>query len=400
MQNVSESNASGKLCSGCGVCTAVCPRSCIQLEENEKGELRPSILENACTHCGACMSVCPFIHALTVEADKTTCFVGRVDEYEREGSSGGVASWFLTELLRRGIVDACVCVAPQSQSSELFRYVICGTAEDLRKCQGSAYYPVTLQDVLKGIRTGEKTVAIVTVPCFAAALFNLRESSAFWKRRIRLVVGIVCGHMPNKRMVDCLAWSRGYERKDIVSCRFRIPHDDRPAWDYGMRLRFKDGNEFASFGSEDFGFLFWHRLFAQKCCNACDDVFARGANITFMDAWLPEYKELRVGTSMVLCRDRLCEDILTQLIERGSLEECPPVYAEEAQHDLVKFKSEAGKHPAEDRLIDSVAKLCESHAKSPSILDELRRLCYMQDLRQTNKLLWTLITIKDRIVGR
>lgn len=400
MQNVVERNAGGKQCSGCGACVAACSKGCIQVEENERGELRPKFLDDVCTHCGICVRVCPFIHAGVAKDDAPTCFIGRAEEYERDGSSGGVATWFLAELLRQGVVDACVCVAPQSQPSELFRYVICRTAEDLRKCQGSAYYPVTLQEVLNDISAGEETVAIVTVPCFATALRNLRELHAFWKQRIRLVVGLVCGHMPSKRMVDCLVWSRGYERDDIESCRFRIPAEDKPAWDYGMRLRFRDGNEFTSFGSEDFGFLFWHRLFAQKCCNACDDVFARNADVTFMDAWLPEYKELRTGTSMVLCRDQMCEDILAQLVERGSLEECLPGRAEEAQHDLVKFKSRAGEHLAEDMLIDEVARLCESHVKSPRILDELRRLCYMQDLRRKNRLLWTLITTKDRIVGR
>ncbi|MBA7629695.1 Ferredoxin-type protein NapF [subsurface metagenome] len=46
------------LCSGCGVCVAVCPYDASKLEETEKG-LKAVIDELKCKRCGVCVSACP-----------------------------------------------------------------------------------------------------------------------------------------------------------------------------------------------------------------------------------------------------------------------------------------------------------------------------------------------------
>jgi ferredoxin len=49
------------VCDHCGVCVAVCPENCIDLEAH-----RIDIDDNLCTRCGFCVVVCP-VEALKKE---------------------------------------------------------------------------------------------------------------------------------------------------------------------------------------------------------------------------------------------------------------------------------------------------------------------------------------------
>ena len=46
-------------CTGCAACYNVCPKNCIQMKENEYGEVQPFIAEKECIDCGSCRRVCP-----------------------------------------------------------------------------------------------------------------------------------------------------------------------------------------------------------------------------------------------------------------------------------------------------------------------------------------------------
>ena len=55
---IPEIEVNEELCSGCGVCIAVCPYQASKLETNE-GKLRSVVDETRCKRCGVCITVCP-----------------------------------------------------------------------------------------------------------------------------------------------------------------------------------------------------------------------------------------------------------------------------------------------------------------------------------------------------
>lgn len=73
-------------------------------------------------------------------------YVGHAEEEEfrARGSSGGMLTWILTELIRTGKVDAVVHVkkADNPHDGILFRYAVSKTPDEVQAGAKSRYYPV------------------------------------------------------------------------------------------------------------------------------------------------------------------------------------------------------------------------------------------------------------------
>lgn len=72
-----------------------------------------------------------------------------------------------------------------------------------------------------------------------------------------------------------------------------------------------EGNEGIPQSYHELPFHLWHyHYFKQNACNYCDDVFGEVADVTFMDAWLPEYISDYKGTSLVIARTSSVQELL------------------------------------------------------------------------------------------
>ena len=81
-----------ELCTGCGVCAAVCPVRCITMEADDEGFLRPLIHAGKCMSCHRCQQVCPILTARSLPDNETVAYAAiNTDEQVRLNStSGGV----------------------------------------------------------------------------------------------------------------------------------------------------------------------------------------------------------------------------------------------------------------------------------------------------------------------
>jgi coenzyme F420-reducing hydrogenase beta subunit len=61
-------------------------------------------------------------------------------------------------------------------------------------------------------------------------------------------------------------------------------------------------------------------MFTPFCCTVCNDYTSELADITFGDAWLPEFAGDKTGQSMIITRTSFTEEILQRMISKKLIE--------------------------------------------------------------------------------
>ncbi len=345
-RNVCESIVPNDLCIGCGVCAGVCPAHVLTMRFNDFGAYIPVEESEGCLpKCDLCLRVCPFSDQEDNEDTLARAafaqipgiqhtpelgyyldtYVGysQVDGHRENGSSGGLATWFLETLLTRGIVDKVICVTSNpGNPQKLFRFAVLDSVEAVRNASRSCYYPVEMSEVIREILSQEGRYVITGLPCFLKGLRLAMRKDARLRRRIVALVGLVCGQAKTRYFAEYLCAACGGDPNSLVEVRFRLKDPERPAQDYAHQFTWKDKGQLISrkiYWTEGIEDIWTHDYFKPNACNFCDDVFAETADVVFMDAWLPEYNQDPKGHNLVLVRTTWIHDIFQNGQQSGEL---------------------------------------------------------------------------------
>ena len=179
------------LCIGCGLCVYKCPNKALGMTLNADGFYIAEKIDS-CDDSGECIDVCPFnpfpnSKAATEDEiakefmDKylerhpkvgnyVNIYAGYSVNHRLTSSSGGIATYVLGELLKRGIVDHVFSVNKSEQAGVQYQYSVSSTLEQLMVASKTRYFPVTLGNVMSEIHRLDGRVAIVGVACFVKAV--------------------------------------------------------------------------------------------------------------------------------------------------------------------------------------------------------------------------------------
>ena len=333
MNNVNDGK---RICIGCGVCSGICES--IIMETDDMGAYIPKVDISNCSYCGKCIKVCPFSEDVKNEdvignllysqieqikyAPETgyylSCYEGYTETYRKSSASGGIATLFLEKCIAKNIVDEVICVGScnegEKKYKKLYKYVAVNKPFDLVKYSKSAYYPIEISEVLREIRQNDKRVAITVLPCMAKAIRLASQYDKNIRDNIKIIVALTCGGLPKKSMIDYVSMKNNFTSQKIQELKFRVKDDKYLNKNYCMQMTLDDRIVTSRLHKEDFGFAFLNRLFHHLACNCCDDVYGECADISFMDAWLSEYDKDTLGTSIVITRSKLAEDIMKQIL--------------------------------------------------------------------------------------
>lgn len=310
------------LCIGCGICAGICPQNILKIQDNKYGEYIPFEISNCISGCGLCLEVCPFSNNenetqigkkiyRSIEGASNQpetgyyleAYAGYSSEFRQKSSSGGMATWLLTKLLREKIVDYVICPTPQKNPKKLFDFEILNDENDIKNASGSVYYPVELSQVIKKILEIPGRYVITGLPCFIKGLRLATQNNRKLKERIVFTIGLVCGQIKSKKYTEYIALlANDNNSEKIQHVYYRGKSPDKPASNFYYEFTYENGLQNRIFWEEGISEAWVNRWFTPNACNYCDDVFAELADIAFMDAWLPEYSTDSRGANLILVR--------------------------------------------------------------------------------------------------
>ena len=91
------------ICTGCGMCTAICPSSAIQMQVDSHGFLHPAVDAGKCADCSLCAQKCPISAPPQVSAHTVVLTGYAKDEtLLPASSSGAIFPVLAAEIIRRG----------------------------------------------------------------------------------------------------------------------------------------------------------------------------------------------------------------------------------------------------------------------------------------------------------
>lgn len=346
MPKVIDLVVNNDLCIGCGLCTYKCPTKAIDMRWNEYGFFVP-VLSGTCGADGACLTVCPFNPYPEKEVkteneiadiflkDATLLhpqvgkyqgiYAGYAEEFRLTSSSGGIATFILSDLLERKIVSYIFSVKESSTPGAHYEYAISNNKQELLASSKTRYYPVTLSTVFSKIDELDGKLAIVGVACFIKAIRLAQHTDPLLKDKIPFLVGIICGGIKSKFFTEYLTDKAGVPKELCYNPEFRIKDLNSTASDYSFGCSSKNDNQEKTIKMRTVGDMWGTGLFKANACDFCDDVTTELADISLGDAWLEPYVKDGKGTNIVITRSTIAEKIIKEGIESAKiyLEEFP-----------------------------------------------------------------------------
>lgn len=358
------------LCTGCGTCVGSCPLQIVNLIKNDCGTHVPHFPPEGCNHCNTCIEVCP---GMDIDLKKLSqsvfsnmppnydifmgnfnrCYVGSSSDSDilENSASGGLLTTTLIYALEEGIIDGALLSRLSSEDPFKVEYFLAKSVDSIKSASGSIYYPVTVNSALNILLKEEGKFAVVGLPCHIHGIRKAEEVNPKLKDKIVLHLGIFCSHTVNFNGTDFLINSLDVKKQDVDSFAFR-----KRGWPGGFLLKTKTGEEkFAPLDS------FWPPIFGRFFftpfrCTLCPDGTAELSDISFGDAWLPEFIDNRKGVSLIISRSEIGENLISnaKLDDKVKLTEINHSKVFESQQDQLFFKKK--NITARKNLIKSLGK--------------------------------------------
>ena len=303
-------------CTGCGLCSAICPNKCISFEENSEGFLYPVINKSICINCLKCERSCPQNNRLPGNIPDFYMAIHNDIDILKKSSSGGAFTALANYVFgRSGVVFG----AYMTEEKTVKHIKITNPAE-LDKLRLSKYYQSdtreALQEAFHSLEDG-KAVLFSGTACQIAALLSFVPDKL---KNNLITVDVLCHGVTSKKVVD--SYIKSQERivkKKVIDYKFRIKNSDI-GWNNGYGrtiLGFEDGsNHIERKRTDSFFYAYNSNTFLRESCYTCNfSGKERISDFTIADFWgisqeRATSSELHNGVSLLLCNTYKARSIL------------------------------------------------------------------------------------------
>lgn len=327
--NIIDSVVKHDLCIGCGACLYRTQPENWKMDWNKDGFLVPTPQNKESFLNDTALNVCPFNPTPTVDVRTEdeladiylkdapnhhhkvgryyNTYAGYSKQFRLTSSSGGLATYILTELFDQKLVDAVITVGEGKNNH--YEYKLVRRKEDLLTTSKTKYYPVTLAEALNELKSLDGKVAVVGIGCFIKAIRLLQHYNPELREKIVFTVGIICGGLKSKFFGEYLAAKTGVQNNEFTKPLFRIKDYESTAGDYSFGCIDNNGTE-RQIKMRTVGDMWGTGMFKCNACDFCDDVTTELADVSLGDAWLPPYNKDGKGTNVIVTRSVLAEQLI------------------------------------------------------------------------------------------
>lgn len=303
-------------CTGCTACANICPKSCIEMKEDDEGFAQPVIDNSKCISCLACERVCPILRNRTPKDEETKAYaaLSKNDETRLESSSGGIFSELAKLILQaNGIVYG-------AKYDNDFKVIHTGIEdiESLKELRGAKYSQSDLSTIFQTIKTqlnNGRQVLFSGTPCQIGGL------KAFLKKDYDNLycIDFVCHGVPSP-----LVWKKYIEYRSQVDADNQVPEyinlrNKESGWShysYQVEFAYSKSNHYLCQNDKDlYMSLFVNNYILRRSCSNCYyKGYSRESDITLGDFWgiwdiLPSMDDNK-GTSVVFTHSNKGEKLL------------------------------------------------------------------------------------------
>ncbi|MBN1800276.1 MAG: Coenzyme F420 hydrogenase/dehydrogenase, beta subunit C-terminal domain [Candidatus Lokiarchaeota archaeon] len=304
---------SSENCSGCGVCSGICPVNCITLK-NGKG----SVNDDICIRCGLCYLACPrtslplkslYMYQDQIDEIKEYSAVGpfieafvaqtKIPEIKIACQDGGISSTCLYYLFDQGKIDVALSAKTSDDPWRPDPFLI-EQKETIVQAAGTKYVNNPNLQLLNQNKLLDKRIAVVGVPCQMQALLKSKIYNIGIPSLNNVVyrIGIFCmesfpyeGFLKICKILNVNV--QDVKKTDINKGKFFV---------------YTNSGEELSVPIKDISNL------AREDCEVCYDLTSESADISIGSIGAPP------GWNMVLIRTQKGKELYHELIAKGLIE--------------------------------------------------------------------------------
>lgn len=192
MKEITEKNN----CCGCASCVQICPKQCINFNEDDQGFRYPLINQELCINCGLCKKVCPCLNIKESKQPIKVYAATNPDEGIRmESSSGGMFTILAEYVINKGGV---VFGARFNENWEVI-HSYTETKSGLKDFRGSKYVQSQIGETFKQAKLFLETKRLVL---FSATPCQISGLKSFLRKEYDnlITVEVVCHGVPSPKV--------------------------------------------------------------------------------------------------------------------------------------------------------------------------------------------------------
>ena len=314
-------------CTGCGMCSNICPVNVITMAKGENDFIFPKIDAIACIKCNKCAKTCPANQVIdrTINVKSAYAAWNKNSVVRKNSTSGGVFSVLANQILEEG--GAVIGVALQDLEA---RHIIITKKSELLALNGSKYVQSNTGDIYKQVRERLKSGKKVL---FSGTTCQVHAIKQFLGEEYEnlICIDIICHGVPSLTMFHKhIAEVSGNHKVKDIKFRYKDPY-----WDYSyVKMEYVDGAPpYQQLTVDDDYFHLFNTSFSiRKSCHECHYANThRQGDITLADFWGYKAHNLKMnnyfdGISLILVNSNrgkaLLEVVSSELqIELASLED-------------------------------------------------------------------------------